>query len=98
MVGRGALGKPWIFESMHAYIAGIGKSAPPQFRPEIVQRHMELLLEYLPGRRSVGHLRKHLGWYSKGFPGGAAFRREVNGLLDPLDIVKRAGEFFELSI
>jgi tRNA-dihydrouridine synthase len=94
MVGRGALGKPWIFESMHAYIKGTEKLKPSMFRPKLVQHHMELLMEYLPGRRSVGHLRKHLGWYSKGWPGGAAFRREVNGLLDPLDIVKRAEEFF----
>jgi len=96
MVGRGALGNPWIFRSMRACIAGIKSANANGFRPELVQMHLDLLLEYLPGRRSVGHLRKHLGWYSRGFAGGAAFRRTINGLLDPLDIIKRAESFFGL--
>jgi len=94
MLGRGALGKPWIFDSMHAYIIGTTQEGIDQFRPELVQMHMELLLEYLPGRRSVGHLRKHLAWYSKGFVGSTGFRREINGLLEPHEIVRAAEEFF----
>jgi tRNA-dihydrouridine synthase B len=98
MVGRGALGKPWIFELMHAYITGTDPDDSNEFRPELVQMHLGLLLEHLPGRRSVGHLRKHLGWYSKGFVGGSAFRREINGLSEPGDIVRKAECFFDLSI
>jgi tRNA-dihydrouridine synthase B len=97
MVGRGALGKPWIFDSIHAYITGTADKLLEDFRPDLVQMHLELLSEYLPGRRSVGHLRKHLGWYSKGWPGGSAFRKEINQLLDPLDIVKKAEDFFVLK-
>ena len=98
MVGRGALGKPWIFESMHAYIAGTKSECCDHFRPELVQTHLELLLKYLPGKRSVGHLRKNLGWYSKGFPEGAAFRRTINEMMDPLEIVAYAKEFFKLNM
>ena len=98
MVGRGALGKPWIFESINAYIKGIASGDKHGFRPELVQMHLDLLLDYLPGRRSVGHLRKHLAWYSRGFPGGAAFRREVNGLLEPHEIVRKAEDFFQFSL
>ena len=98
MVGRGALGKPWIFDSMHAYITGSHSENHDHFRPELVQMHLKLLLEHLPGRRSVGHLRKHLAWYSKGFPGGSAFRREINGLPEPLDIIRKAGDFFGFTI
>jgi tRNA-dihydrouridine synthase B len=97
MVGRGALGKPWIFNSMHAYITGIAPEDNDNFSPELVQNHMEMLLDYLPGRRSVGHLRKHLGWYSKGFMGGSAFRREVNRLAEPCDIIKLATQFFQME-
>ncbi|MDF1525513.1 MAG: tRNA dihydrouridine synthase DusB [bacterium] len=95
MVGRGALGKPWIFNAMHAYITGIKLGHNGSFSPELVQTHVEMLLDYLPGRRSVGHLRKHLGWYSKGFSGGSGFRREINGLLEPHEIIKAAEYFFE---
>jgi nifR3 family TIM-barrel protein len=98
MVGRGTLGKPWIFESMHAYITGSHSESSNHFRPELVQMHLKLLLEHLPGRRSVGHLRKHLAWYSKGFPGGSAFRREINGLLEPHEITKAAEDFFQFSL
>jgi len=98
MVGRGALGKPWIFGSINAYIKGIASGDKHGFRPELVQMHLDLLLDYLPGRRSVGHLRKHLAWYSRGFPGGAAFRREVNGLLEPHEIVRKAEDFFQFSL
>ena len=98
MVGRGALGKPWIFDSMHAYITGSYSKNHDHFRPELVQMHLKLLLEHLPGRRSVGHLRKHLAWYSKGFTGGSAFRREINGLPEPLDIIRKAEDFFDFTI
>ncbi|MDF1536287.1 MAG: tRNA dihydrouridine synthase DusB [bacterium] len=94
MIGRAALGKPWIFDEIHAYITGKEKHAGLEFRSNLVQKHIELLLEHLPGHRSVGHLRKHLAWYSKGFGGGAAFRREINRLLEPHEIVKAAEDFF----
>ena len=95
MVGRGALGKPWIFDSMRAHITGTQRDNQDHFRPELVQMHLNLLLEYLPGKRSVGHLRKHLGWYSKGYMGGSAFRREINRLLEPHEIVRAAEDFFQ---
>ena len=98
MVGRGALGKPWIFDSIHAYIVGTCSENSNHFRPELVQMHLQLLLEYLPGRRSVGHLRKHLAWYSRGFAGSTAFRREINGLLEPHEIIKAAEDFFKISV
>lgn len=97
MIGRGALGKPWIFRAIHAYITGTGVEGNQEFSPELVQMHLQLLLEYLPGRRSVGHLRKHLAWYSKGWPGGSVFRRAINGIPEPEAIVKMAVEFFELN-
>jgi tRNA-dihydrouridine synthase B len=96
MVGRGALGKPWIFDTINAYIKGTGSDIHDKFRPELVQMHLELLLEYLPGRGSVGHLRKHLAWYSRGFAGGAAFRRTINEMTDPSDIVDYARDFLGL--
>jgi tRNA-dihydrouridine synthase B len=98
MIGRGALGKPWIFDEIRAHITGTESSNSPIFRLDLVQKHLELLLKYLPGRRSVGHLRKHLGWYSKGFPGGAAFRREINWLMEPEEIVQLAGSFLKLDL
>jgi tRNA-dihydrouridine synthase B len=97
MIGRGALGKPWIFDDVRAYIAGTELDVEANFRPVLVQKHVSLLLKHLPRRRSVGHLRKHLAWYSKGFPEGAAFRREINQLAEPGEIVLLAEEFFNFK-
>jgi tRNA-dihydrouridine synthase B len=97
MIGRGALGKPWIFNEVSAYITGTKLDTEASFRPELVQKHVNLLLEHLPGRRSVGHLRKHLAWYSKGFPEGAAFRRTINIMTDPLEIAAYARNFLGLK-
>jgi nifR3 family TIM-barrel protein len=98
MIGRAALGKPWIFKAIYAYIIGNGIEYTPEFRPELVQKHLEMLIQHLPGRRSVGHLRKHLAWYSRGFPVSSAFRREINGLMEPCEIIKTAEEFFQFSL
>jgi tRNA-dihydrouridine synthase B len=98
MIGRGALGKPWIFDDVRAYITGTELDVEASFRPVLVQKHVSLLLKHLPRRRSVGHLRKHLAWYSKGFPEGAAFRREINALSEPYGIVRKAKAFFSLSL
>ena len=97
MVGRGALGKPWIFDQIRAYINGTQSAQNSTFRPDLVQKHLDLLLQYLPGKRSVGHLRKHLGWYSKGFINGAAFRRTINGMVDPIEIKACASDFLGLE-
>jgi nifR3 family TIM-barrel protein len=98
MIGRASLGKPWIFQTIHAYITGRKNHFTDIFRPELVQTHMKLLTDYMPGRSSVGHLRKHLAWYSRGFPNSAAFRREINGLTESGEIVALAREFLKLNM
>ena len=97
MIGRAALGKPWIFYEIHAYITGSPCNLDERFRTKLMQDHIEMLCLHLPERLSVGHLRKHLAWYSKGMAGGSSFRREINTLSDPDKIVRRAEEFFELK-
>lgn len=95
MIGRAALGKPWIFSGIHAYITGSPGEDDHTFRTKLMQEHIEMLCRHLPGPRSVGHLRKHLAWYSKGMPDGSSFRREINEMKEPEEIIRRAGEFFD---
>lgn len=98
MIGRAALGKPWIFDQIRAYITGSSCYADPLFRTKLMQEHIEMLCRHMPGRSSVGHLRKHLAWYSKGMPESSVFRREINSLPEPEEIVKRAEGFFGLKV
>ena len=98
MIGRASLGKPWIFRAVHAYIMGTEKDGKSDFSPKLMQDHLKMLIGHMPGRRSVGHLRKHLAWYSKGFPESAAFRRTINELSEPREIIQQAESFFGITV
>ncbi len=68
MIGRGALGNPWIFAKTIAYLTE-GRHVPDlsnEQKTEIVRRHFNLLLELRGEYRAVLEMRKHLAWYCKG--------------------------------
>jgi len=78
MIGRGALGNPWIFPELEAgLISGKDFTAPtPEERVKIVLAHAELhLAEY--GEKAITTFRKHLGWYFKGTRGAKQIRERL---------------------
>ncbi len=81
MIGRGAQGRPWFLAQVIHYLRTGERLADPPLieRLRIVRRHFEDMLEHYGTLAGVRMARKHLGWYSKGLPGGAAFRAAVNG-------------------
>lgn len=65
MIGRGALGRPWIF----------GSDAPARpAREAVIRRHARLIEEHLPERVALTQLKKHLAWYADGLPFAARTR------------------------
>jgi nifR3 family TIM-barrel protein len=79
MIGRGALGNPWIFEQIIARARGdaVRKPAPAE-RLATIERHVELMRESIGEPKALAaNLKKYLAAYSKGLPGSAAFRRVV---------------------
>jgi tRNA-dihydrouridine synthase B len=80
MIGRAAQGRPWLFGTVDHYLR-TGKLLPDpasdQVR-DIMLGHMENLFAFYGEYTGVRVARKHLAWYSKGQPGGAAFRQLVN--------------------
>ncbi len=78
MLGRGALGNPWIYREVEAALAG--DPAPPRpslaQRKQLVRRHLELQRRY--EERPVGHLRRVVPWYFKDLPGVSEFRDRIN--------------------
>lgn len=80
MIGRGAQGKPWFLaHAIHYLQTGQRLADPPLVvRFRIVRCHFEDMLQHYGTVTGVRMARKHLGWYSKGLPGGAAFRAEAN--------------------
>jgi len=79
MVGRGAMGRPWVFAQIAAYLKdGTILPGPPlEERIDTMLRHVRLLCEYRGQRIGIMEARKHAAWYLKGLRGGSALRRAV---------------------
>ena len=90
MIGRGALGNPWIFRE--ALAAWRGEEIPPQpskdEKKAMMISHLEDLTELKGEYAAVREMRKHVGWYLKGVPGDAAFRGMVNNITDSNELIK----------
>lgn len=79
MIGRGALGNPWIFERVHHYLR-TGELLPEptlQERIEMVRRHLYLLCDLKGEFTGAREMRRHAPAYFKGFPGAAALRAQL---------------------
>ena len=80
MVGRCALGNPWIFRELNAAWKGTEPPAAPSMedKKQMMIRHFRDVLALKGEYAAVREMRKHVGWYLKGLPGSAAFRGMVN--------------------
>ncbi|MEU8518226.1 tRNA dihydrouridine synthase DusB [Streptomyces sp. NPDC048577] len=89
VVGRGCLGRPWLFGDLVAGFEGTGEYARPGLREvaDAMVRHARLLGEWLGDEaRGVIDFRKHVAWYLKGFSIGSEMRKKlaVTSSLDEL--------------
>lgn len=93
MIGRGALGAPWIFARINEYFSsGIILPEPGiEEKMAVMIRHIGLLCEYKGDYVGMREARKHAGWYIKGMRGAASFRREI-GELVTMDQLKKLAE------
>lgn len=82
LVGRGALGRPWVFQQINAYIkhGQIIPEPPISERMRVMVKHIKLLCEYKGDRIGMREARKHAAWYMKGIRGGAKFRKMAGEL------------------
>ena len=96
VIGRGCLGRPWLFAELSAAFTGSPPPAPPNLGEvaDIIRRHGELLAAHFGVDKGMRDLRKHIAWYLHGFPAGSEVRRalalvktrdELDVLLDKLD-------------
>jgi nifR3 family TIM-barrel protein len=76
MVGRGALGRPWIFR---------GAEVAREERARIIRRHCALMEAHLPPKIAFVQLRKHLAWYAAERPGMAQLRRQLFEAREPAE-------------
>jgi nifR3 family TIM-barrel protein len=99
VVGRGCLGRPWLFGDLAAAFNGQELKAQPTLgeAAHAYRRHVELLIEFYDGEeaRACRDMRKHVAWYFKGYPVGGETRaalamssstQEIDDLLATLDV------------
>jgi nifR3 family TIM-barrel protein len=79
VVGRGCLGRPWLFGELQAAFAGEPVPRGPNLGEvaDVLRRHADLLIEHDGADKGIRDLRKHMAWYFMGFPVGAELRRSL---------------------
>ena len=91
MIGRGAVGNPWLFYQIKNNLKEVKKEKIK----EIVLEHFDSMLRVY-GDKGVGIFRKHLHTYSKNFPDATKFRDRVNRCDEPDEVRQQIAEFFSL--
>jgi tRNA-dihydrouridine synthase B len=82
MVGRAALGRPWLFGQIAAFLEGRAELPEPALveRGEVLAEHLAGLYALYGEEQGARVARKHIGWAVAGLPGGEVFRKGVNAL------------------
>ena len=88
IVGRGCLGRPWLFRELAQAFDGVECDSPPRLGEvaRVLADHARRLAEFFGERMGVLQLRKWVGWYTKGFRGSAALRASVGQLHSLADL------------
>ncbi len=81
VIGRGCLGRPWLFRDLAAAFAGAPVPDPPGFAENaaLMRRHAALLVEN-QAHDDLRHFRRHAAWYAKGYPLGGAARTKLTAV------------------
>ena len=79
VIGRGCLGRPWIFGQLAAAFNGEPVPAPPTTGEvvQIMRTHATLLIEWFGDYKGIREFRKHTAWYLKGYPVGGEVRGKL---------------------
>jgi nifR3 family TIM-barrel protein len=87
MLARGALGAPWIFRQvLELERHGVVTPVSTADRADTILQHLELYVREYGEAVAVREMKKHVGWYARGFAGAAEIRREANAARSAADI------------
>jgi tRNA-dihydrouridine synthase B len=91
MIGRGALGNPWIFSE-------IGRSPFPSLeeRKEVIDQHFLFLGSHYGEKEAVRKIKRHVAWYTKGLSSSASFRRKLSALKEKGALLEAIESYFDL--
>ena len=94
MVARGAKGNPWIFREIAEYLE-TGRKPPRPSSDELkvmILRHGQMMLEFKGETAGMREMRKHVAWYTAGYPNSAALRNDINTVSTMDELTALIGE------
>ena len=96
MIGRGALGNPWIFSFENSQRGEEGLMAPPlDERQNVIRHHFALARTYYGEKWAVKKFQRYVYWYTKGFPGCASFHSRLSGLKEEDALLEAVHSYFD---
>ncbi|NPV05886.1 MAG: tRNA dihydrouridine synthase DusB [Syntrophaceae bacterium] len=96
MIGRGALGNPWIFRNTLRHLAGEGiELANLDEKRSVIGEHLELSVARYGELTGIKSFRKHLFWYTRGLRGSAAFRKGAGTITGKDNVLAAVSAYFQ---
>lgn len=97
MVGRAAQGNPWIFREIVSYLENgqIPDRPSPAEVKDLIRRHAALQLEVKGEYTGVREMRKHLSWYTAGYPHSAKYRQMINSMETMEELLAGLNQIFQ---
>ncbi|MFQ5561841.1 MAG: tRNA dihydrouridine synthase DusB, partial [Nitrospinota bacterium] len=97
MIGRGAIGNPWVFKESRELLHHGKKLPAPSLeeRAATIIDHLYLMVDYYGPGIGVKKMRMHILQYTKGFPKSAAFRKMITQVECPDEVAKNIRHFFK---
>ena len=94
MVGRGALGSPWVFDEG---FDALSPQAQREYKDRVIRRHMALIEEHCSDRHAFSQMKKHLAWYTDGLAHATDCRARIFQTKSPAEVWEVFQEYWEAS-
>src|SRR5215469_9800854 len=94
MIGRGALGRPWIFDEGFDTLPS---AAQREYKDRVIRRHMTLIQDHCLERQVLAQMKKHLAWYTEGLPYATDCRARIFQTRTPGEVWELFQEYWAAS-
>lgn len=96
MIGRGAIGNPWIFEQIQYYLKTGNKLQRPsnEEKYNVLKQHIELCIKEKGEKIAINEMRKHIAYYTKNLKDASSFRVKVNKIDNKKELIETLEKFF----
>ena len=96
MLGRGTLGRPWLFKQLITYFETGKKLEEPDNKEKlaVILKHINLLVEEKGEKTAIREMRKHIAWYIKNLKNASVIRQKVNTIETKKEVIEYMQEYF----